>query len=42
MALVDKNAAILIKDAEARNDLLKKTFELLNDEQLQKSLQSKT
>lgn len=38
MALVKKNAAILVADADAGRDLIKKTLEILNNESLQKSL----
>ena len=38
MALVQKNAALLVKDSDAKNELLKKIFELINDETQMKSL----
>ncbi len=38
MALVNKNAAILVSDIDARMSLVRKTFEVLNNEELQKSL----
>lgn len=40
MALVNKNAAILIKDSEAREKLIPTAFELLNDEAEQEKLRS--
>ena len=33
MALVNKNAAILIKDAEARENLINSTLELIKDDE---------
>ena len=38
MALVNKNAAILIPDADAKNNLVRATMNVLNNESLQKSL----
>jgi UDP-N-acetylglucosamine--N-acetylmuramyl-(pentapeptide) pyrophosphoryl-undecaprenol N-acetylglucosamine transferase len=38
MALVDKNAAILIKDAKARQDLVKTALQLIHNEKEQKEL----
>ena len=38
MALVEKNAAILIKDTEANEELAPKAIELLNDKEQQKAL----
>ena len=38
MALVDKNAAILIKDIEAENILVDKALSLISDNDLQKDL----
>ncbi len=41
MALVNKNAAILIKDAEAASTLIKKTIELASNTTIQKDLSEK-
>ena len=38
MALVDENAAILIKDSEAKAKLINQIIELISDDELQKSL----
>jgi UDP-N-acetylglucosamine--N-acetylmuramyl-(pentapeptide) pyrophosphoryl-undecaprenol N-acetylglucosamine transferase len=38
MALVENRAALLIKDADSKNQLLKETFSLLNDKQRLKNL----
>ena len=38
MSLVDRNAAVLVRDADAGRDLASKTIELLNDEKKQKIL----
>ncbi len=38
MALVNKNAAILVKDSEAEKDLVKETVALINDDLKQKTL----
>jgi UDP-N-acetylglucosamine--N-acetylmuramyl-(pentapeptide) pyrophosphoryl-undecaprenol N-acetylglucosamine transferase len=38
MALVNENAAILVKDVEAKSKLIYQIIELLNDDELQKSL----
>ncbi|MDO9614727.1 MAG: glycosyltransferase, partial [Bacteroidota bacterium] len=38
MALVENQAALLIKDADSKGQLLKETFSLLNDKQRLKSL----
>jgi UDP-N-acetylglucosamine--N-acetylmuramyl-(pentapeptide) pyrophosphoryl-undecaprenol N-acetylglucosamine transferase len=38
MALTDKNAAILVRDADAKTDLLKIAFEILDDNQLKQTL----
>jgi UDP-N-acetylglucosamine--N-acetylmuramyl-(pentapeptide) pyrophosphoryl-undecaprenol N-acetylglucosamine transferase len=38
MALVENQAALLIKDADSKDQLLKETFSLLNDKQRLKSL----
>lgn len=38
MALVTKNAAILVTDGEAKQELIIKTFEIFNNDALQKSL----
>ncbi len=38
MALVNKNAAILVKDNEAKNNLVNETIKLVNDEGKQKEL----
>ena len=38
MSLVNKNAAILIKDIEAKDVLIKRTIELINDPKEQEDL----
>jgi UDP-N-acetylglucosamine--N-acetylmuramyl-(pentapeptide) pyrophosphoryl-undecaprenol N-acetylglucosamine transferase len=40
MALVNENAAIIIKDSEAKSNLINQIVELLDDNELQKSLSS--
>lgn len=40
MALVKTNAALLVKDTSAKNELIKKVIELINDNQLQEELKN--
>ncbi len=41
MALVIKNAALLVRDADAKKDLIRKAIDLVKDETLQKELSEK-